>query len=220
MSDPSKRIIGHMNKSHAIALEDYLVVYGNVDNIDDNSAAIKNIDTELVEVEYRSNGEVRTHVIRWNNAPEQENVQVKEMGDLKGKLVSMAKYAAEKRGYSHTRVTKALLPNSPDQIVMYFVFVLAVWRRVNPASFQVTFGSYIAAAVANVPARLLPAAEWIVANGHKIVTAMYWVHLGEVFAVMLPMTRKYRVPLGVKLQWCIMNIIEGFPSWRRFKSLT
>lgn len=206
-----------MNKGHGLLIEDYVVAYVGVVP-DANSAKLADIDTEAVVISYRVNGVARTAVIKWKDADEGEHIEVTELAHVKGKLVLMAKYAAHKRGYSHQRVTTAVGPNQPDQMLMYVVFALTVWNKLDAKLFHRYLDPIAGEIINKLPALLMPAVGWLKEHGYKIIPAMYAIHILEVIFVMLPMCKKYRVPLWPKIQWAVMNFIEGFPLWKRFKS--
>ncbi|KAM9887780.1 hypothetical protein OXX69_013236 [Metschnikowia pulcherrima] len=61
MTDPSARIITHMNKDHHLAVLDYVVVYGNenLKDIDTSSVRITNVTEEHLVLAYKKQNRTR-----------------------------------------------------------------------------------------------------------------------------------------------------------------
>ena len=88
MSDPSERIIAHMNHDHQLALCDYLVHYSKLSSSDfkHDSVKISKIDLKALEVTYKTflkKSSYYTNV--WDDLSDGGSVD--SWGDIKGKLV-------------------------------------------------------------------------------------------------------------------------------------
>ena len=69
MTDPSARIVTHMNKDHHLAVLDYVVVYGNenLKDIDTSSVRITNVTEEHLVLAYKNKtGQDQTLSLDWN----------------------------------------------------------------------------------------------------------------------------------------------------------
>lgn len=224
MSDPKHRIISHMNKDHQLALLDYVVVYGKEtpSAVDADSVIITDVSEEFLALSYNkddgSSGDLK---LVWDEVPEHENVKVGKMGDIKAKLVAMAKYAAGKQGYSHKKVDKVVLPAKVDLYIMY-IFAAAVAVTLYDKTYirrvilRDGFLSYLAAK-----------APQLLANGYAlfekhikpIAATIYGIHLIEIAAVSWPRASKYRMSLSNKLIWAFMNFVEGFLVFSRLNQV-
>ncbi|KAK6456459.1 uncharacterized protein RJT20DRAFT_135212 [Scheffersomyces xylosifermentans] len=221
----SERIIGHMNKDHQLALIDYLVVYGNVElsTIVQPSVAISKVDEKTLVIDYKSTQDSKTHSfsIDWADASEHENVKVTQLSDLKDKLVAMAKYAADKQGFSHKQIKKVLYPSAISS-PMYLAFIVLFLNAYDPYILRNLFGkdAIFQKIIPYLPAFATNLYGLFESNAAKIAIVLGLVHLTEVTFFTLPQTRKYRVPFPQRIQWILMHLFEGFFVILRFKSLT
>ncbi|CAK7894234.1 hypothetical protein CAAN1_02S06810 [[Candida] anglica] len=223
MSDPSARITSHMNKSHQLAVIDYLVVYGQVPlgAFDRESVILSEINTKWFTIEYKDKSlKKKTIKINWSDAKEDEDIVVSEYANIKGKLVSMAKYAAAKQGYSHQQITKVLGPDSKS-ILLYFFSAALVYSSYDLAGFKSLF---VNDRVFSIVSQYFPSFVWSILNftgknSKYILGGLVSIHLIEIISFTIPQTRKYRVPLASRLSWIFMHIFEGFFVILRFKSL-
>ncbi|CUM68502.1 uncharacterized protein PRCAT00006228001 [Priceomyces carsonii] len=223
MTDHSQKIILHMNKNHQMSLEDYVVVYGNVKPalIKESTVKIGDIDVSLMSLVYQDvAGMPQTLVISWDEAIENESIPVNSFKDIKAKLVAMAKYAANRRGYSHKKITKVLFPGSKD-IFMYVLFVLLISEVQDPLLLRsaITNNQGLAFLASKAPEFLVKGAITLETYASLLFSTLYSIHLLEIVFVTLPKLNKYRVPLNKKLIWIIMNFFEGVYAIQRLNSL-
>ncbi|KAF5208905.1 hypothetical protein EJF18_70192 [Clavispora lusitaniae] len=223
MSDPKQRIISHMNKDHQLALVDYVVIYGNVPlaSFVPSSVQISDVNESQLDISYQKiDGEKKTLPIVWNHAVEREGVAVHSLSDVKGKLVAMAKYAADKQGYSHVQIKTVAYPRRPLEIGLY-VFGAAILATLYDKHLlrRLAANDRLFSAVASyLP--FLGKVHTVFENHVKtIAVAMYGIHIVEIFTWTLPLARKYRIPFPQRLGWAAMNFVEGFMVPRRLKSL-
>lgn len=221
MSDPSERIIGHMNEDHQLALSDYLVHYGKVQdsNLDETTAQISRLDLESFEIEYStSRGVQHTKTLVWSEIKEGDDV--KEWRDIKDKLVTMAKHSASERGYSHQKIDKVLLPK------VYSAWMYAAVAVLLYASYDlkglktlVKNDSLLQSIAPHIPVIATKYLDLIGSKAGQILGVLGVIHVIEFFVVSNPLFVKYRVPGWKRVAWSFMAIIEGFPANLRFKSL-
>lgn len=222
--DPSQRIISHMNKDHQLALIDYLVGYKKVklSTLDESSVHISAINEKSMDVSYNTDSDYNNVAkFKWTDIPEDENVKVKSMKEIKDKLVSMAKYAAAKQGYSHVKVTKY------PEITKDSVFMMSIAVIFAIGCYDMNFLKKL---FKNDPitsnlAPYFPDALWKVIGFaadriKKIAIATYVIHLFEVSYFTIPNIIKYRVPFPQSLAWCSLHLIEGFFTISKFKKHT
>ncbi|ODV65682.1 hypothetical protein HYPBUDRAFT_153874 [Hyphopichia burtonii NRRL Y-1933] len=224
MSEHKERIIYHMNGDHQLSVHDYVVVYGKVpaSQIAEGSAKISDISEKDVTITYKSKAIGKTEVVslNWNEVPEDQDIKVVAFGDIKSKLISMAKYAAEKQGYSHVQIKKVLTPGV-DGWIIYLLSVIVLVGCIDPKLIRrtVEHDAIFSKILPYVPQFLANFYSWSEKNFKLIAVITYAVHIFELGIVGLPRLIKYRVPLKQKLVWLVFHSLEGFPSHLRFGSL-
>ncbi|CAH6718285.1 hypothetical protein CLIB1444_01S03356 [[Candida] jaroonii] len=221
--DPSKRIISHMNKGHQISIIDYLVVYGNVklSELVESSAQISAINETSMDITYLTKSNTKqTKTFEWKDIPEGENVIVKDMSDLKAKLVSMAKYAASKQGYSHVQLTEypelskgTIVMTSILAIFMLGFYDITLLKQLLKNDPITSFISPY------FPVKFWSLLELVGRNFRTFVTGVYAIHLGEAMFYTIPNMIKFRVPLPQSICWFGLHFIEGYLTILRFKKL-
>lgn len=224
MSDPKNRIISHMNKDHQLALVDYVVVYGNesVSGLDAESVIITDVSEDYLALSYnKDDGQSNNLKLSWSDVPEHENVTVSKMGDIKDKLVAMAKYAAGKQGYSHKKVDTVLWPTS-SLYPMYIFAAAAVITLFDKTYIRraIARDEFLSSLVAHAPQFLATGYSFFENNIKSIFGAIYGIHVVEIATVTWPKASKFRIPFGKKLVWAFMNFIEGFLVFSRLDKAT
>lgn len=224
MSDPSQRIIGHMNADHQLALIDYVVYYGNVDsaNLVESSVGISSIDSDLVVIDYQTKDSdtFKHFTLKWADATEEENVAVKDLTDLRPKLVSMAQYAAAKRGFSHQQIKKVVPPNARGAI-WYVIFAVLAVNIYDPLllSRLVANDWLFNSVVGYIPQAVKGFYSLVSRNAIKVAAAIYVTHVVEILYFSVPFFKKYRVPTKQRVIWSIMHLFEGFHVIQRLNAL-
>lgn len=224
MSDPRTRIISHMNKDHQLALLDYVVVYGgeNVSHVDAESVIITDVSEEHLALSYnKENGNNKDLKLIWEEVPENEKVKVDQMGDIKAKLVAMAKYAAEKQGYSHKRVDKVSLPKKLDLYLMYVAFAVSLATLYDKTLVRrlVQNDKLLLTIAAKCPELLAKGYSYFENHITPIFSTIYGIHVVEILTVTWPRVNKLRMSLKNKLVWATMNFVEGFLVFSRLNKL-
>ena len=226
MSSEESRVIQHMNKDHQLALVDYLAVYGNItpNSINKRSVRLSAVDTEKIVINYVNTEAIpKSITIYFQNAYEDDSVKVSKFGDLRAKLVSMAHYAAAKQGFSATQITKVTYPKKPSELFMYLIFFTAIYAGAKPKEFARKVGPLSMKLLQVVPDSAGPALTQVLTfslkYGESIFKAMYAIHIAEILLVTRKFVNKYRVPFHQRIQWYIMNFIEGFLVFKRYKKL-
>jgi hypothetical protein len=226
MSADESRVIQHMNRDHQLALVDYLAVYGNIapNTINKRSVRLSAIDTEKIVINYVNTEAIpKSITIYFQNAYEDEAVKVSKLGDLRAKLVAMAQYAAAKQGFSAKQVTRITYPKRPSELFMYLIFFTAVYAGTKPREFARKVGPMSMKLLQAVPDFAGPALTQVLTfslkYGESIFKAMYAIHIAEMLIFTRAFLKKYRVPLHQKIQWYIMNFIEGFFVIKRYNKL-
>ena len=219
MTDPSARIVTHMNKDHHLAVLDYVVVYGNenLKDIDTSSVRITNVTEEHLVLAYRNkSGQDQTLSLDWNMTEDGEGLHVETILDIKAKLIAMAKYAAKKQGFSHKQITTVLYPTTPGPILTYVFAALCVATYFKK--------DFLRAAIRLISKHHSPGTEsflkffdnWI----FTIAIATYTAHVLEVVFLTWPKTVKYRMPLPTKIAWLVFTLFEGILHAPRLRTLT
>lgn len=220
----AQRIIAHMNDGHQLALADYIVVYGNrpATSFVHSSVRISDVNEELLTLEYVDVATQKKHTLEldWDSAREDQHLRVTEYKDIKEKLVSMAKYAANQQGYSHRQITE-VVPPPPSGLALYLLFAAFAAGLYDLAKFKLVFAND---AIFQSVAQYFPQAVWAILDfTGKHVRTIFGVilvaHVAEVLLFTVPQTHKYRVPPLKRLAWGAMHLVEGFFVMNRFKRL-
>lgn len=221
--DPSGMIIGHMNADHQLSLIDYLVVYGKVKLSDmvQDSVHMTDVDETGFEVTYdSSSGKDKSMKFLWSELPEDENIKVTSRKEIKDKMVSMAKYAASKQGYSAIQVKK-YPPLDHHSLIMG---ILAVVLALGCYDMQLLKQLYRKDPITSTISPYFPKFVWSIINFaaakvKTIAVSMYAVHIFEVLLFSLPNVIKHRVPFPQSVAWCVLHFFEGFPVIKKFNKL-
>lgn len=219
MSDHSKRIISHMNKDHQLALVDYVVVYGKVPihQLEPESVQISAVDEKTLTLSFKRNSKPEEIALVWNEIPEGDNIQVNALMDVKAKLISMAKHAANVQGYSHKQLKKVVLPNKPLQVFMYFAGVAILLGSIDKhwGRKVIARDAFLSRLAAQAPSILKTVGAFLEDHVRTFGIAMYAVHLVEIAIVSLPKLNKFRASGSRKLAWTTMHFFEGFLIFKR-----
>ncbi|CAK9437401.1 uncharacterized protein LODBEIA_P17790 [Lodderomyces beijingensis] len=225
MSDPSARIISHMNDDHQLSLNDYVVVYGAVDPkiLVEDSVRITKVDTESIVIEYDiiNPATTKTLALYWTDAEtEGEEVPVKSFSDIKGKLIAMAKYCANKQGFAMKKLTEVVAPDLGG-LVMYPTWIVLLINAYNPSILRNLFANdaLFKRIVSYLPPLAFSAYQFTELNALKICIGLAAIHLSEVLFIARPFLARRRAPTDVRLKWYVMNFIEGFTALLRLKKL-
>ncbi|OWB56543.1 hypothetical protein B5S28_g2449 [[Candida] boidinii] len=203
MSDPKVRILAHMNKDHGLAIEDYLNAYGDV-AIDDKISNIRMKDLELdsMEIVFK-HSDIEFEMSKFIPI----DPPMKSLNDSREKLVEMAKFAANKRGYSHIQIREILYPSRIKDFLLLFAVSLPIIGFFKP---DFLYG---------ILSKFLPEilTTFLSTYNNTIMYAMFIIHLAEFYFILYPKLRKYRVPTDFKIEWFITCLLDGFLSVERFQ---
>lgn len=207
-----------------MALLDYVVVYGgeNVSHVDAESVIITDVSEEHLALSYnKENGNNQDLKLIWEEVPENEKVKVDQMGDIKAKLVAMAKYAAEKQGFSHKRVDKVSLPKKLDLYLMYLAFAVSLATLYDKTLVRrlVQNDKLLRTIAAKCPELLAKGYSYFENHITPIFSTIYGIHVVEILTVTWPRVNKLRMSLKNKLVWATMNFVEGFLVFSRLNKL-
>ncbi|ODV96859.1 hypothetical protein PACTADRAFT_1445 [Pachysolen tannophilus NRRL Y-2460] len=196
MADAQSRILSHMNKSHRIAIEDYLCVYGDV-KIDDKIANVrmKSIDLDNFTICF-NHFDVELEIIK----PIPFDPPLKDMSESRERLIEMAKFAAKKRGFSHFQINEIVYPNSILSFLIAFLTCYFILGVCDPSIFYYGYLQILK------PYRF-----------YLFLTLI--IHAFEAKFLLWPKLSYYRVPLDYKIEWVIFALLEGFLAIKRFNKL-
>lgn len=206
-----QKILAHMNQDHKLALQDYLAVYGGVRITN----AISNIKLKAISNDSLLIAFTHRDVDFEIEKPIALDPPLGSLGEARERLVEMAKYAADKRGYSHKQIKEILYPTK----IYEFVLLGLVWNLIiswyNPHYFYCIFlQKWLGILGTNSVLLFLQKYN----NAILYTTAV--LHVLEAAFVMAPLLAKYRVPIDYRVEWLAATVFEGFPAVLRFKSLT
>ncbi|SCV05606.1 LANO_0H11188g1_1 [Lachancea nothofagi CBS 11611] len=194
-------IVAHMNKSHKLALEDYLYAYGSVRFTDKIAhVRLENIDLTHMTLQFNHfDVEFEIEKVILLEPP------LKDWSEARPRLVEMAETAAAKRGYSHVQINEISHPKGLGDyaFIMLVFFPLACYYYRRLLEYVPFIGSYF-----NNGALLL-----------GIEIAAFAIHIAECVYVLKPRLEFYRVPTDFLIEWYFFGMLEGYPAVRRFDQL-
>ncbi|SCV03459.1 LAME_0H10594g1_1 [Lachancea meyersii CBS 8951] len=194
-------IVAHMNKSHKLALEDFLYAYGDVKITD----KIANVRLEKIEL---------THMtLSFNHFEVEFEIEkvvlfdppLKEWSEARPRLVEMAKVAATKRGFSHVQINEISPPSGLGgyAFIALVFFPLACYYNRSLLNYVPVVGPYFD-------------------NGALLVVveiAAFAIHVAECVYILKPRLDFYRVPTDFLIEWYFFGLLEGYPAVKRFDKL-
>jgi hypothetical protein len=199
------RILSHMNKDHALSVEDYLVVYGNVpiglkiSNIKMTEISLKHLTISFKHEDIEFDV---TKIIPFEPPLE-------SLSEARVRLVEMAKFAAAERGLAHFQVKgykKPALSELPLALLIIsplLVFLFPVLLK-NQYVARFLSGSTVSS---------------LVKYSIHIYYASIVIHALEAYFLLEPLMERYRVPTEFKIEWYVTVLLEGFPAIKRFRKL-
>lgn len=187
------RIVKHMNKDHVHNLEDFLVIYGHVDQtMAQRNPRLETITLDAMTISFIDMGGSK------------ENVKIffqpslDSLDDARIRLVEMSQNAAKKRGLSEHIVKKIpILRNWYDVPIFITMGVLYYWAM-NLNS--------LLALVANFST---PFQELIREYYISFFRVLVIIHVLESVLILYPLLRKYRVNIFQKLTALSITMVEG-----------
>lgn len=204
MSAPAKtRILAHMNRDHRLAINDYLVHYGNVaPSSTISNVRLTDIALDLLTISFKMEG-VDQEVTK----PIPIEPPMELLSDSRVRLVAMAKEAAAARGFSHVQVNQFVLPNSvAEAAILAYLFAI----KFKP--------EWLWALAAKLPVlTLFVRFSTTYANGLWLITLI--AHVTEATFLLQPLLRKYRVPTDYRIEWTASVLLEGAFGLNRLKAL-
>ncbi|CDR47009.1 CYFA0S27e00738g1_1 [Cyberlindnera fabianii] len=197
------RILSHMNKDHRVSIEDYLVVYGAV-KLDSKVHNIKMTHIELTHMtitfEHDDLEFPVEKLIPFEPAME-------DLKEARTRLVEMAKFAAEKRGFDAHQITDFKKLSIGSWFFLAFIY-LPFWCYLWPSLLQ---NSTVLSVLSQSQA------DWLLTNSLNITYLTLGLHAIECYLFMKKNLEYYRVPIDNQIEWYIDCLFEGYPSVKRFK---
>ncbi|GMM30894.1 hypothetical protein DAMA08_036390 [Martiniozyma asiatica (nom. inval.)] len=199
------RLIDHVNKDHIHNLEDYLIVYGNVDaNLASRKPTLENLQLGSMTISY-IDMEGTKNFIRLPIEP-----CLDDLREARGKFIEMSQHASRKRGFSEHLIDRVPYPNSLKDA---FAFVLF-------------FGMWILAAKPDLLFWLVNAlkltTQWkeqILAWESKVFRGLIMLHSAEAMLILYPLLRKHRMGTAKKIICLALCLIEGVFFLGKFKDV-
>jgi hypothetical protein len=199
------RILSHMNKDHRVSVEDYLVVYGKV-KLD---SKVQNIKMSEITVNHMS--------ITFEHEDLEFPIEkvipfeppMEDLKEARSRLVEMAKYAAEKRGYSPYQIIGYTPPGIFNRALLGLIYL--------PLATIAVPGILTNSMVTNFLGR--GTVSWLLKNAWNVTYITVGIHAAEALFIMKPKLDKFRVPTDYKLEWYLSTLLEGFPAIKRFNAL-
>jgi len=200
------RILSHMNQQHRLAIEDYLCVYGHViiNNKIDN-IKMTQISNESMTITF-THDDLDFQIEK----PIPFEPPLKDLNESRERLIEMAKFAANKRGYSHSQITDYVYPSLYNYILIFIIYLpLLSWFIPSILKNQLVLTYLLSQSKI----------DWLLENSLNITYLTISIHFFECILIFRPKLNKFRVPTDYLIEWYIAGIIEGFPAIKRFNKL-
>ncbi|TID31070.1 hypothetical protein CANINC_000314 [Pichia inconspicua] len=195
-SDPVPRILAHMNKDHAHNLEDYLVVFGHVDE----TAASRNPTMESLTLD--------GFTVSFTNATNNSRTLIKipfepsleTYTDAKTRLVQLAQTAAKRRGFSEYIVNEVPYFDKPANVIVTIILAFVFFFVAMPTQLS-NFLNLL-----NLSDSVKDKIQGYIAPVLRILIA---IHSIEAILILYPLIRKHRMGFFNKLAALGWTMIQG-----------
>jgi len=190
------RIVKHMNKDHSHNIEDFLVIYGHVDQeMAKRNPAMESLSLGAMTLSYIDMEGTKNHV----RIPIQPTME--SFHDARSKLVEMAQISAHKRGFSEYVLNDVpFLANLIDYVAI-FLFMALYFFAIKPFYLQLLLEE------------LLPSgstiSEYIMKYHVTLFRILLGLHSVEALLILYPLLRKYRMNTLKKYLCLLLCLIEG-----------
>lgn len=202
-ASPVPRILSHMNKDHAHNLEDYLVVYGHVDETAaSNNPTMETLSLDGFTISFTNANNGKT-VIRIPFEPSLESY-----ADAKTKLIQLAQEAAKRRGFSEYIVNEVPYFDKPIGAVVTIIMLTMIFFVAVPTQLS-NFLNMI-----NISDSAKDVIKQYIAPVVRVLVA---VHSIEAVLILYPLTRKHRMGFFNKLASLGWTMIQGMAFIAAYK---
>lgn len=194
-SATAQKIINHMNKDHVHNIEDFLVVYGHVDqDVAQRRPQMESITCSSMTLSY----------VDMNGG--RSNLQIaieptlESLDDARAKLVEMSQKAAAKRGFSEYLVNEVpFLKSNKDYVAIAFFGVL-YYCAIRPNHLKYALDRF------EVPAGV----QHYIMNYHTgFFRLLTFLHSVEAVVILYPLLRKFRMGTMKKIASMGLCVVEG-----------
>lgn len=193
MSGNVQFIIDHMNKDHLVSLYDFENAFKgeNLDYFDHKLTQLRlqNITEEEMTLEWHQYGVNRRNYIPFEPP-------LKNLGEARSRIIDMAFIAAKKLGVSASQI-KTYEPPQNLREASVLMGVGLFWYSCFYK--EVVYSERVA--------------PWI----PLVSVLIALTHVAEIFFVLNPQLKYYRVPWKGRLEWRLEMIVGGFGTLRRFR---
>ncbi|TID29631.1 hypothetical protein CANINC_001750 [Pichia inconspicua] len=125
--------------------------------------------------------------------------------EVEQKMIEMSKEAAANRGLSHIRVSGISYPTSIFNLILILLVLLLPFGFKYP---DLLYDRFFA--------KYLPFMLVLKTYHNAIFYTTICIHFAELYILMLPRVRKFRVPLDYAIEWSLLTILDGYNSVKRF----
>lgn len=206
MSDSQilERIIKHMNKDHVHNLEDYLVVFGQVDlDMAKSDPKLDTMDLSSMTVSFLNDRGGRTFV----RIPFEQRLET--FRDARGQFVSMAAKAAKKRGFSEYIVNTVPKPTGTKDIIGIALFGTLWAISAKPEWAKVALTDFLHLG-SSATGKILEYAPYL----FKFLTV---AHSMEAMLILYPLIRSHRMSIFNKVISLALTLVNGIIFIKAYK---
>lgn len=129
----------------------------------------------------------------------------KNWTEVESKLMEMSKISANARNLSHLRVSGIYYPTSIFNLFLVSSILVLIYGFFDLDSLYDTFFL-----------KYIPSMCVLKPFHNYILYATMVIHTIEVYFLLYPRIIKYRVPFDYTIEWCVLTMIDGFESIKRF----
>ncbi|ODV87677.1 hypothetical protein CANARDRAFT_20414 [[Candida] arabinofermentans NRRL YB-2248] len=200
MSEAQQRIIAHMNKDHALALGDYVAVYGNTNKA--KNIQLTEFELDYMKLTYTVKKEKKSLKIRFQSP-------LKSFGEARERLVDMAKTSAATRGYSHVQLLNAPYPTGAFDSTLFGIMCLLCFGITSPSTLKYVYSNFLFMPEATAAGLV----EW----NTGILAGLLAFNFMQTIFNLVPIITEYRVPFSVAVEMIAMCMMEGLMFIKRVR---
>jgi hypothetical protein len=200
----TKRIVNHMNKDHVHNIEDFLVVYANVDSeVAQRNPRMETINLGSMSLSYIDMQGTKC-VVRIPFQPSLDS-----LNNARSKLVEISQKAAQKRGFSEYLVNKVpFLTTTSDYIAIIVFFILYLF------AIKQELLKYILDEFFQFPDNI----NYYILNYHTtFFRVLIGLHSIEAIGIVYPILRKHRMSTLKKIAALFLTLIEGVLFFKAYQ---
>lgn len=207
-------LLSTINKNYKLALEDILVVEGDLKNsVNVHNVRLTSINNERLVISFNLpyiDFDVEK-VIFFPEIKKESSSKDNISKELLDKFINFSKSYSLQRGYSNIQIKEYVEVGKFDVFVIFLVLNPIIALLLPNKIYFTKFLSFII--------RYPKLLDILQDNLKTIIVAAFAIHAIEYFMVMLPKLKRYRVPNDIFIEWTVACLLEGYGPIKRFNQL-